>query len=118
MTAPEPTPAVERTAEALETTIRAYPIGPREPWMGGQPLGATMHELARAALAAALDVEEMAEMLVPVVYAQNPSHYEDGEGFIRVKPWEWLTEGYQEMIRAEAREYVGYVRAHLLGGAQ
>jgi hypothetical protein len=58
------TDAINRAAEALERTVRAYPTGPRDPWMGGQPLGATMSELARAALTAALsDREGMARVL-------------------------------------------------------
>lgn len=73
--------------------------------------------LVVASVPGALDVEEMVETLVPVVYAQNQTHYEDSEGFMHVKPWEWLTPEFQESIRAEAREYVGYLRAAILGGA-
>jgi len=53
---------LEAGAKAIEKTIRLYPTNPRGEWMGGQPLGATMLQLSRAAVTAALDAVDLVEL--------------------------------------------------------
>jgi hypothetical protein len=54
-----------RAAAALEARIRRSIMVELRPGMIGQPFAATMPELARDAVSAALDVEEMARAIDP-----------------------------------------------------